>query len=289
MVWPALIGAGATLLGGLISNRANKRIAAENAANQQAFAEQGIRMRVEDAKAAGIHPVYALGASVPSFSPIALPDQLGPAMASAGQDISRAVRATRTQGEREDEVRSFMLEKERASDARVMARLAWETDQRLKQHEIQGLSIRNDTALLQNELTRLQLRRSLASDQVGPAMPSVLGSGNVKVKASEQTSSERGRASTEASVGAGKPSMVPYAVGTDRFGFTLDLPTPNVGEGLEGTGPAAWPLGAALLGGHYGAKFLDWILPPDLRAPPPGYDRRFDPRTGRFELVKRQR
>ena len=74
MVWPALISAGAGLLGGYLQNRSqsaanSKSIAAQQAINDQqlAFANHlnrnRIQMTVEDAKKAGIHPLAALGAS----------------------------------------------------------------------------------------------------------------------------------------------------------------------------------------------------------------------------------
>lgn len=108
----ALISAGASLAGGLI-NRASARdanaqqnaIALQNMEMQQKFAQMGIRWRVKDAEAAGIHPLYALGAQTTSFSPVSVgttaDTSLGSAVASMGQDISRAMNATRTGKERD--------------------------------------------------------------------------------------------------------------------------------------------------------------------------------------------
>lgn len=91
----ALIGAGGNLLGGLMGSSD----AAKNRAMQKEFAKNGIRWRVEDAKAAGLHPLYALGANLPSYSPVQseAPAQL----AEMGQNIGRAVQATQTAKERE--------------------------------------------------------------------------------------------------------------------------------------------------------------------------------------------
>lgn len=91
----SLIGAGGNLLGGLLgSSDAHK-----NRRMQKEFAQYGIRWRVEDAKAAGLHPLYALGAQIPSFSPVhsEAPAQL----AEMGQNIGRAVQATQTAAERQ--------------------------------------------------------------------------------------------------------------------------------------------------------------------------------------------
>lgn len=108
-----LISAGGRLIGGFLDrDTANKnrdqemRIAQQNMAQQREFAQQGIRWKVEDAKAAGVHPLYALGANTTSFSPVSISggsssnwsDTLG----NMGQDVSRAMQATRTGQERVD-------------------------------------------------------------------------------------------------------------------------------------------------------------------------------------------
>ena len=93
-----LISAGANILGGLLGD-AGKR---EEIALQKKLATQGVRMRVEDARAAGVHPAIALGASVPSYSPVGLGSGLAEGLSSAGQDISRAVASTSTTPERLD-------------------------------------------------------------------------------------------------------------------------------------------------------------------------------------------
>lgn len=116
---PALIGAGATLLGGLLGKSSAEKqnaanIAAQNAINdknialQKEFAQTGIQWKVEDAKKAGIHPLYAMGAPTTSFSnvvggPYPSADMSMPnAIAAAGQDIGRAVNSTRTAADRDD-------------------------------------------------------------------------------------------------------------------------------------------------------------------------------------------
>lgn len=77
---------------------------------QQQFARQGIRWRVEDAQAAGLHPLYALGGAPATYTPSASQvsfggdsdgARMGRALASAGQDVGRAVMAQATQQERE--------------------------------------------------------------------------------------------------------------------------------------------------------------------------------------------
>lgn len=108
----AAISAGAGLIGGMMNRKAQEEtnaqqmaLAQQNMAMQKQFAQEGIRWRVEDAKAAGVHPLYALGAQTSSYSPVSVglgaDTSMGSSLASAGQDISRAISATRTQPERE--------------------------------------------------------------------------------------------------------------------------------------------------------------------------------------------
>lgn len=92
----ALIGAGASLLGGLMG----KSSADKQMDMQKKFAKNAIQWKVEDAKKAGISPIYALGANTVSYSPTGVGDPLGQGIANAGQDIGRAVNATATDGER---------------------------------------------------------------------------------------------------------------------------------------------------------------------------------------------
>lgn len=99
---PALIGAGASLLGGILGNKANEKAnkAAQAESQRQSdlqkeFAQSGIQWKVQDAEKAGIHPLYALGANTVSYSPQTVGaspnnyDFLG----STGQNIGRAIQA----------------------------------------------------------------------------------------------------------------------------------------------------------------------------------------------------
>lgn len=97
----ALITGGASLIGGLLNRDAQNSANQANAQNQRDFAKFGIRWKVEDAKAAGIHPLAALGAQTHSFSPSSQPvTAMGDALNSMGQDIGRAVSQTKTQEEK---------------------------------------------------------------------------------------------------------------------------------------------------------------------------------------------
>lgn len=113
-----LISAGSSLLGGLIGAKASRDNttdqlnfardqSAENTALQREFAQNGIRWRVDDAKAAGLHPLYAIGGAGSAFTPSAASvnfdnggQHLGRAIADAGQSIGRGLQAQQTPAER---------------------------------------------------------------------------------------------------------------------------------------------------------------------------------------------
>lgn len=97
-----LISAGANLLGGVLGQNKQDKIAKQNIQLQKDFAQHGIQWKVEDAKAAGLHPLAALGAQTSSFSPVSVGDSITPSLSAAGQDLSRAVNSTRTDQQRAD-------------------------------------------------------------------------------------------------------------------------------------------------------------------------------------------
>lgn len=98
-MWPAVIAAGASLAGGAIKAITGKQARDREYERQKEFAENGIRWKVEDAKAAGIHPIYAIGANTATYSPqAAVGDDFG--ISEAGQNIARSIEAKQTAEER---------------------------------------------------------------------------------------------------------------------------------------------------------------------------------------------
>lgn len=85
--------------GGIIGAGVNLYNAQENRDQQKEFAQHGIQWKVADAKAAGVHPLYALGASTHSPAPVSSGD-MASSLASVGQNIDRAVYATSSASER---------------------------------------------------------------------------------------------------------------------------------------------------------------------------------------------
>lgn len=86
-----MISAASSLIGGFIGRDAQKDQQQANAALQREFAQNAIQWKVADAKKAGVHPLFAMGA--PTISPAVsmAADPMGAAVASMGQDISRAM------------------------------------------------------------------------------------------------------------------------------------------------------------------------------------------------------
>lgn len=114
MSWGSVIAAGGSLLGGILSDKAagdrhdsQMAMSERQLQMQKQFAQEGIRWRVADAKAAGIHPLYALGASIPSYSPATFVPgdgggSFGRGLGEAASHFGRAIDAARTPEEQVD-------------------------------------------------------------------------------------------------------------------------------------------------------------------------------------------
>lgn len=114
---------------------------------QREFAQSGIRWRTADARAAGLHPLFALGGSGAAYSPTVTAggdnftgsgDGGGRYLAQMGQDIGRAISATSTRGERANAAMEAL-----------------------------GL----ERAQLENELLKAQIAKT--TGMIGPPMPSL--------------------------------------------------------------------------------------------------------------------
>lgn len=107
--WGAIAGAAGNILGGIFGKSAQD----EQMAAQREFAQNSIQWRVKDARKAGIHPLFALGANTHSFSPIGVGGGLAEGVAAAGQDIGRALESVGTQSERAYNQRMMQLSLQR--------------------------------------------------------------------------------------------------------------------------------------------------------------------------------
>lgn len=96
-----LISGGLGLLGTFLGNQQRDQGKEREIELQREFAQNGLRWKVEDAQRAGVHPLAALGATGASYSPVGLGDNdTASGLSGMGQDIGRAIDATRTQPER---------------------------------------------------------------------------------------------------------------------------------------------------------------------------------------------
>ena len=95
IVTGSLIGAGANLLGGLFGSSSAKkaRRQAQHQFDQQM--DYSVQRRVADARKAGIHPLFALGASVgASPTTLAGDTSMQDALGRAGENVARGARAS---------------------------------------------------------------------------------------------------------------------------------------------------------------------------------------------------
>lgn len=150
------VSAAGSIAGGLISKNANENALATQTKLQREFAQNGIQWRVADARKAGIHPLAALGVQTSSYTPQVIGDTLGSAVGDAfgrmGQGLSRPIKASQTQFERN-----------------------------LQDAQITRISLENEGQGLKNEILRQQLASAVAVSNTGlpPASP---GSGSSRSK-----------------------------------------------------------------------------------------------------------
>lgn len=212
-------GAVGTGIGGSISDNQNRKDQAElDAANwsrnveaQREFAKHGIRWKVEDAKAAGIHPLVGLGAQSASFSPISIGSTSQPSsLASMGQDVGRAIAATGTQADRE------------------MSTLS-----------IQGAKLDLEGKALDNQIKNSQLQKLNAT---GPAFPNasgnfISGQGNsgpaIIEKPFERTTSMPGNPHSE-------PGAIPDVGWAKTATGVVPIPSNDVKQRIEDNMPQEW-------------------------------------------------
>lgn len=185
MGWGSAIGGAiggiASGVAGLISSGQSSASAGRlnqlNYEHQKEFAQNGIRWKVADAKAAGLHPLAALGASTAQYTPATAigdsPDWSF--LADAGQSIGRAVDAKRTQQER--------VEQQQKQDAAF----ALKAENQKAENDL----IRAQTASIQQDMVLRQAKaaeQAVRTQQQVPAMPSLGRDGSVMVGQGDATS-----------------------------------------------------------------------------------------------------
>lgn len=223
----SVVSAVGSIAGGILGANSAQNVAGMNYEAQKEFAQNGIRWKVEDAKRAGIHPLYALGASTQGYSPSGgyTGDYgISDAAAHFGQGYERAQQAKMTKEERDkQDVRDAIQDMAALEDLNQKRRLN-DAQIRLANSEI----FRN-FALSTNALRKTGLP---------PAMPDGLGgviagqgnsyaTGQTTPEISSVVTSEKGTPSVQ----AGSPPDV-------RFYRTLSggrapLPTEDAGDAMD--------------------------------------------------------
>ncbi|QIR82365.1 DNA pilot protein [Chicken microvirus mg7_20] len=224
----SVVGAVGSLIGGGISSSNASSMAADNYRAQREFAQNGIRWRVADAKAAGVHPLFALGASGAQFSPVqAYTGDYGISDAASkfGQGIDRAAQAKMTKQERDR-----LTVREALADAAML--------EDIKQ---KGERHRAELGLIRSEIARnmASSRMALANSVRVPAMPTVGYSGSVipgqgdsyatgqtEREVSTVPTSEKGKPSVQAGT---PPDVRFYRTSTGR----TPLPTEEAADAID--------------------------------------------------------
>lgn len=215
------------IAGGLIDKRAARKAADKNAALQREFAQTGIQWKVADARKAGLHPLYALGASTATATPVYSGGDLGQRLADAGQDITNAALANQTTQEKAD-LGAFALARERA-----------QLQNDLLRSQIAEQDLTTDLRRLQFARAAMEGRKPDAAPVAGGSPAGQANTGVFNIKPAEVTASRKADPSTTA--GPAAPFRTEY---TTREGFKYTLPAAqDIGEAMENVPGAVAGLG----------------------------------------------
>lgn len=229
-----------------------------NAALQREFAQMGLRWKVEDAKAAGIHPLYALGGQGAMASPISVGQPAAPsgpgAWGTHGQDLSRANFQMQTPQEREFAVLQL---------------------QRMK---------------LENKLLESQIP-GLGASQYGPPLPSATdqpGDGLSSQGNAVRVQPQRPSASSPSNPARDAGAVADFGLVRTSGGGYAVVPSKDVKERIEDTTvpEAMWAFRNQIRPIFSGAGDLD----PREYPLPKGYDRwEWQPHLQEYRAVKDRR
>lgn len=255
------------------SNEALQReFHAKNEALQREFAQSGIRWRVQDAKAAGLHPLFALSGNTLGYSPstvvggqaayqgstVAEPHALGSALSEMGQNLSRAQAAQQTTFERQ--AQDLQLQQLAASVRKDFAIASYYESEAMRAGA-------NTSAIALPYTSGLSFPKGTPLPAVGPSRGSSSSSssltGSVEVTPDQVVSALRRDRSQTA--GTKKPLWEQYRL--EQGGVPIDLPkSSDPGEMLSEMG---FDLGTWLMlkrnVERYGWKWLDDAFIPGWR------------------------
>lgn len=121
---PAAIGAGSSLIGGMLGQDDQKKQSKKDYERQKEFAQNSIRWRVADAEAAGLHPLAALGASTASYSSSVGGSPMAAAVEGAGSAIAQGASAFLNPVDKA--AQALLLEKGKLENELLAAQIATE-------------------------------------------------------------------------------------------------------------------------------------------------------------------
>lgn len=230
-----LVGSvGGALVGGMFGKDANE----DSRAHSEAMAQHGIRWRVADAKAAGLHPLYALGAAGAIPAGNAQPIMTAAEGAAMGQNLARSA-VGQTEQERQTHAAQLRAINAAAEKDEALAAAARSEAARAAQAAVQSKPIvPSPEPGLDYWMRGLENSRMFdAANAAADPRPS--RSGSVSMKASEQVSRRAGGPHMEAS---DNPFWQEYEVAP---GFRSLLPrSSDPSESLENL--SVWNIPAVL-------------------------------------------
>lgn len=246
MGWGSIVSAGASLVGGLMGKKSGEEQQENNAALQKEFAQNGIRWKVADAKAAGIHPLAALGAQTQSYTPMVIGDPMADALANAGQDIGGAINRQQTNQERADTMAK--------QTAAVAARQKVVDGMATTRANLENSKLQSEIALLNSQIRRNMMGMPPPMPdnltQSGPTAAQRGGPGYV-IKPAEVTAS----GSNPAVTAGVNPGFSDFRIGGKDVGFNIQLPSAQTGsEAFESMGEILAPL---TVGTHWALQGID--------------------------------
>lgn len=234
--WGTAIGAGVGLIGGALSNMSHEKQSDKGYATQREALQNSIRWRVADAKAAGIHPLYALGAPSMNIAPMTYEDKIGPAVQQMGQAMPDILRGKMSEHERIMQFESY----------RQMVSGTEKNDAEAFYYRALAAKTLNDTRSV-NTVPGLGVQSEMGQDPKGG------GQGMIDLKPAENISRKLGMDYSAAGV---NPN---YEVRMLDNGLPMILPLAQ-GDSMEETiGEMSFPAWAGLLmrnARHFGPGWL---------------------------------
>lgn len=210
----ALIQTGGSLLGGLIGGKDAKKAVKKQYKYQKEFAKNQLQWRVEDAKAAGLHPLFALGGgggTSPTF--MAGQSPMGSAIADSAAAIGSAVAGRPS-----------------------------ELSKQLQSAQIQSINSQTERNQAEAALARSQAARVAQTANVTPSIASAvvdeaLATDTNRAKVQVVPSEVKTRSGKDSSVVAGMaPMMRKYEILPGRYVYGPDADSPaEAFENIVGT------------------------------------------------------